>query len=84
MHLADLVGATRVVEDALGRRRLTGVDVRHDPDVPGLLEGVLAGHEKGRVDLGVGKKNGPLGPARTSAGWSRMSRYVLEVSILAL
>jgi hypothetical protein len=37
-----------------------------------------------RVDLGVGKKNGPLGPARTSAGWSRMSRYVLEVSILAL
>ena len=37
VDLADFVGAARVVEDALGRRRLTGVDVRHDPDVAGLL-----------------------------------------------
>ena len=38
VDLADLVGAPGVVEDALGRRRLTGVDVRHDPDVAGVLE----------------------------------------------
>jgi hypothetical protein len=44
VHLADLVGATGVVEDALGRRRLSGVDVRHDPDVAGLLERELAWH----------------------------------------
>ena len=38
VDLADLVGAPRVVEDALGSRRLTGVDVRHDPDVAGVLK----------------------------------------------
>jgi hypothetical protein len=38
VDLADLVGAPRVIEDALGRRRLARVDVGHDPDVPGLLE----------------------------------------------
>ena len=44
VDLTDLVGAPGVVEDALGRRRLAGVDVRHDPDVPGLLEAEGAGH----------------------------------------
>src|SRR6202042_1071100 len=37
VDLTDLVGASRVVEDALGRRGLTRVDVGHDPDVAGLL-----------------------------------------------
>ena len=37
VDLAHLVGAAGVVEDALGRRRLTGVDVRHDPDVARFL-----------------------------------------------
>jgi hypothetical protein len=37
VDLTHLVGAARVVEDALGRRRLTGVDVRHDSDVARLL-----------------------------------------------
>jgi hypothetical protein len=44
VDLAHLVGAARVVEDALGRRRLTGVDVRHDPDVARLLQGKCACH----------------------------------------
>ena len=44
VDLAHFVGAAGVVEDALGRRRLTGVDVRHDPDVPGLLEWKAACH----------------------------------------
>jgi hypothetical protein len=37
VDLAHLVGATRVVENPLGGRGLPGVDVRHDPDVAGLL-----------------------------------------------
>src|SRR6202034_138077 len=38
VHLTDLVADTGVVEDALGRRRLAGVDVRHDSDVADLGE----------------------------------------------
>jgi hypothetical protein len=38
VDLTDLVSATGVVEDALGRRRLTGVDVSHDPDVAGVVK----------------------------------------------
>ena len=38
VHLAELVGAPGVVEDALGRRRLAGVDVRHDPDVADAVQ----------------------------------------------
>ena len=37
VHLADLVGLARVVEDALGRRRLARVDVGHDADVARVL-----------------------------------------------
>jgi hypothetical protein len=37
VDLAHLVRATRVVEDPLRGRGLAGVDVRHDPDVAGLL-----------------------------------------------
>ena len=44
VDLAHLVGAAGVVQDALGRRRLARVDVGHDPDVAGLLEGELARH----------------------------------------
>jgi hypothetical protein len=36
VDLADLVGATRVVQDALGSGRLARVDMGHDPDVAGL------------------------------------------------
>src|SRR6478735_65964 len=44
VHLADLVGAAGVVEDALGRRRLARVDVGHDSDVARALERELAWH----------------------------------------
>ena len=44
VDLAHLVGAARVVEDALGRRRLTRINMGHDPDVSGLLERELARH----------------------------------------
>src|SRR3954469_15631697 len=66
VHLTDLVGAAGVIEDALGRRRLAGVDVRHDPDVARLVERKLAWHVKAGESVLQGKKNGPLGPARTT------------------
>ena len=90
VDLADLVGAPGVVEDALGRRRLAGVDVRHDPDVAGVFEGELTWHGSGGLvgcEVGcrggepdLGQKNGPLGPTR-AAGlvWTGSRRYLLEV-----
>src|SRR6476661_1381776 len=44
VDLTDLVVDTGVEEDALGRRGLARVDVRHDPDVAGLGELGLLGH----------------------------------------
>src|SRR4051794_36562011 len=45
VDLTDLVVDTGVEEDALGRRGLARVDVRHDPDVAGLGElGLVVGH----------------------------------------
>ena len=44
MDLADLVGLAGVIEDALGGRRLAGVDVRHDADVAIAFERMAAGH----------------------------------------
>ena len=38
VRLTDLVVGARVVQDALGRRRLAGIDVRHDADVADLRE----------------------------------------------
>ena len=60
VHFTDLVALAGVVEDALGRGGLAGVDVRHDPDVPGALQGELSlGHlllhfrVKGRLGVAV-------------------------------
>ena len=44
VHRADLVGHTRIEQDALGRRGLSRVDVRHDPDVAGVFEFEYATH----------------------------------------
>jgi hypothetical protein len=69
--------------------------VRHDPDVPGLLEAELAWHEQrglggwcvGCKEMATaveGTKNGPLGPAcdTTVVMSNGPRRYVVEVSIL--
>jgi hypothetical protein len=59
MHLADLVGLAGVVQDALGRRRLAGVDVRHDAEVAVALEGVLRAIGLGpQVESSVTSDNG--------------------------
>jgi hypothetical protein len=34
MHFANAVQAAGIEQDALGRCRLPGIDVRHDTDVP--------------------------------------------------
>ena len=43
VDLTDLVGLAGVVKDALGRRRLAGIDVGHDADVANLAQ-VSFGH----------------------------------------
>ncbi len=53
VHLTHLVGAAGVVEDPLGGRRLAGVDVRHDADVPDLVQLIHLGHA--RPDCGFSK-----------------------------
>ena len=42
VHLADLMSLARVVEDALGRGGLAGIDVSHDADVAGFGKLVLS------------------------------------------
>jgi hypothetical protein len=44
VHLTDTVVHTRIEEDALGRRRLAGVDVSHDADVAAFLKRNCACH----------------------------------------
>jgi hypothetical protein len=45
VHFADPMRDPRVIEDALGRRRLSGVDVRHDSDVPATIKRYLSRHD---------------------------------------
>src|SRR5437899_9389826 len=44
MDLAQLVRPAGVIQDALGRSRLPGIDVRHDADVPNAFERRGSGH----------------------------------------
>ena len=44
MNLTDLVVDTRVEEDTLSSRRLTGIDVSHDTDITRFLKGILSCH----------------------------------------
>jgi len=41
MDFADLVRHARVEQYALGRRRLTGINMRHDPDITECIEVLL-------------------------------------------
>jgi hypothetical protein len=44
VDLTDLVVDARVIEHTLGSRRLTGIDVGHDADIPDLSEWDNTGH----------------------------------------
>src|SRR4029453_1474226 len=67
VDLTDLVVDTGVEEDALRRRGLAGVDVRHDPDVAGLGE---LGHG-GHVSLLFVRVRVRVSGATTSLGFPR-------------
>src|SRR6185437_15716027 len=45
MDFADLVGPAGVIKDALGRRRLAGIDMGHDADVAIAIERGSTCHE---------------------------------------
>src|SRR3546814_16544829 len=45
MDFADLVGLAGIIEDALGRRGLAGVDVRHDTEIAIAFERMAACHD---------------------------------------
>jgi hypothetical protein len=51
VHLTDLLSHTRVKQDALGAGGLPRIDVRHDPDISGLIELYVPGHSKNRFVL---------------------------------
>ena len=54
VHFTDLVGLAGVVENPFRRRRLAGVDVRHDADVAVTLEGIFAiSHVVGFLGVGL-------------------------------
>jgi hypothetical protein len=55
MDLADLVGLAGIIKDALGRRRLAGVDMRHDADIAVTLERMAAGHGS-NSNVGSGRR----------------------------
>jgi hypothetical protein len=44
MHFADAVRDARIKQDALCRCRLSGVNVRHDPDIPATIQRYSASH----------------------------------------
>jgi hypothetical protein len=44
MDFADLMALAGVVEDALGRRGLAGINVSHDAEVTVVLDRMTAGH----------------------------------------
>ena len=54
MHFSDTVRDARIEEDAFGRRRLSGVDVRHDPDIPATIQRYSACHSLDLLSAGSG------------------------------
>src|SRR6185295_9713501 len=54
VHFADLMRLAGVVEDALGRRRLAGIDVGHDADVAIVSDRGGASHGWGFLVEGAG------------------------------
>ena len=76
VHLADFVRLSGIVENALGRSRLTGIDVGHDADIPVVFERMLTGHGNyGYWKQGQGKPNTERNRNRhqQKRGWTRRS-----------
>ena len=79
VDLTDLVGLAGVVEDALGRRGLARVDVGHDADVAGALEGdarqpsILSSRSRSCVGTGpIRRRRAPaIGSGGPAGAWHR-------------
>jgi hypothetical protein len=75
MDVDDRVLASRVIQDALGRRRFAGVDVGDDPDIADIGKRSSTGHGGFRavwVDA-VNKKPGPGANGLTDTWSNRAS-----------
>ena len=72
MDLTDLVVLAGVIQDALGRRRLPGIDVGHDADVAIAVERGFAGHV---FSVSISEKAGR--PTRASR-WYRSAHIRAE------
>ena len=71
VHLADLVGLARVVQNALGRRRLARIDVGHDADVARVFQ----------IDFSHGGiRTPPRNDSARRRGWIRPSCTGLRAS----
>ena len=44
VHLADAMGAARIVEDTFGCRGFSGINVRHDADVANMIQRMSSRH----------------------------------------
>src|SRR5476651_834803 len=55
VHFANLVRLAGIIQHALGRRRLTGVDVRHDADVAIVLDRGNASHSELSTECGLSR-----------------------------
>ena len=76
VHLAHLVALAGVIEDALGRRGLAGIDVRHDAEVAVVLDRMGAGH--GDQSFAVA---GFTSDSARTRGWLRPSGACLRASL---
>ncbi len=63
MHLTDLIGAAGIIENALGRRGLAGIDMGHNADIAIAVERSGTGHNGGLSNSGLPAimRKGPVG-----------------------
>src|SRR5207302_1406767 len=71
VDLAELVVDARVIQDALGRRRLARVDVGHDADVPAVFQRVNSRHNDFFPDAGLSAPSNLRGASRLPRASSR-------------
>jgi hypothetical protein len=81
MHLTHPVDPSRVKEDPLGGRRLTGIDMGHDADITEQVKGCDSGHRRWSSSLfslfafvsgSTNKKEHRNSLGRLCSPWSRL------------
>ncbi len=77
VDFADLMGLAGIVEDTLGRRRLPGIDVRHDAEIAIIFDRVTTGH---RSILEVTRNRRLTSDSARRRGWLPPSGACLPAS----